>query len=106
MTKPPALPPPRVVARAITVWRLRRFIAQNVVDEPLGSGDPLAEGLLDSLAIEQLIAYIQEQFGVSFDDQELVAENFSSVPTLAVLVDTKRRCERRRRRVRSREEPS
>ena len=60
------------------------------MDEPVAEGDPLAEEALDSLAIEQLVTYLEDSFGVTFGDEEIVARNFASVPTLARLVDQKR----------------
>jgi acyl carrier protein len=68
---------------------------RELVEEPFEGRDPLAAEALDSLAIEQLIDYIEERFGVTFDDTEVVRENFSSIPTLAALVDEKRRAKRR-----------
>ena len=66
--------------------RIRRFIVDELLDErPVG--DPLAQDMLDSLALEQLVAFCQEEFGVSFDDADLVAENFESLGAVAALVD-------------------
>ena len=53
-------------------------------------GDPLAEDAVDSLGIEELVSYIEETFGVTFRDDEVVARNFASVPTLARVVNQKR----------------
>ena len=57
--------------------------------------DALAEGLLDSLAIEQLIAFAEDTFAIEFDDEELVAENFVTVDSVAALIDAKREQSRR-----------
>ena len=73
-----------------TAERIRAFIDQELIDEPHQNGDPLAADALDSVAIEQLITYLEEAFGVTFRDEEVVAKNFASVPTLAELVDEKR----------------
>ena len=69
---------------------LRQFIEQEILEEESPVADPLAEGLLDSLAVEQLIAYIEEEYGVTLDDDELVAENFASLAIVADLVESKR----------------
>jgi acyl carrier protein len=73
----------------MTARRIRRFIMRELLEEPFEGPDPLAAEALDSLAIEQLIEYIEGTFDVSFDDTELVRENFSSIPTLAALVNEK-----------------
>jgi len=44
--------------------------------------DLLASGILDSLAILQLVAYIDEQFGIEVPDQDVVYENFNSIRSL------------------------
>jgi len=70
--------------------KLRQFIEQEILEEESPVEDPLAEGLLDSLAVEQLIAYIEEEYGVMLDDDELVAENFASLAIVADLIESKR----------------
>ncbi len=69
--------------------QIRQYIGNELLDGAEVSGDPLAEGMLDSLAIEQLIGYIEDEFGVLFEDEELVAENFVSVSTVVGLVEEK-----------------
>ncbi len=69
--------------------QIRQYIGNELLDGAEVSGDPLAEGMLDSLAIEQLIGYIEDEFGVLFEDEELVAENFVSVSTVVNLVEEK-----------------
>lgn len=69
--------------------QIRQYIGDELLDGAEISGDPLAEGMLDSLAIEQLIGYIEDEFGVLFEDEELVAENFVSVSTVVDLVEGK-----------------
>jgi acyl carrier protein len=73
-----------------TAERIRSFIDEALLDGPARESDPLSEGALDSLAIEQLMSYIAEAFGVTFRDDEVVARNFASVPTLARVVNEKR----------------
>jgi acyl carrier protein len=72
-----------------TVALIERFIDDRLLEGPAG-GDPLDQGLLDSLAVEQLIAFLEDRFDIAFTDEELVPENFESVPQLAALVDRKR----------------
>lgn len=44
---------------------------------------------LDSMAVLELIAALEERFGVSIDDDEVTAEVFDTLGTLAALVDEK-----------------
>jgi acyl carrier protein len=72
-----------------TAREIRRFLDVELLDAPV-DGDPLTAGVLDSLAIEQLTAFVEEQFDIVLDDADLVAENFASVDVLAALVDARR----------------
>jgi acyl carrier protein len=72
-----------------TAKRIRRFL-DDLNDGETIEGDPLALGLMDSLAIEQLIAFLEESFDIEFDDEELVAENFATIDDVTNLVETKR----------------
>jgi acyl carrier protein len=44
--------------------------------------DLLSAGILDSLAILQLVAYVEDQFGIKVPDEDVVFENFQSVSAL------------------------
>lgn len=44
--------------------------------------DLLAAGILDSLGILQLVAYIDDELGVQVPDEDVVMENFVSVNAL------------------------
>ena len=73
-----------------TAERIRSFIDEELMEDGPSEGDPLAEDAVDSLGIEELVSYIEEAFGVTFRDDEVVARNFASVPTLAQVVNQKR----------------
>ena len=45
--------------------------------------DLLSAGILDSLAILQLVAYIEDQFGIKIPDEDVVFENFQSINALS-----------------------
>ena len=74
-----------------TSKQIRRFVDRELLSHGVPVGiDPLADGLLDSLAVEQLIAFLEESFDIEFDDEELVAENFATIETVATFVDNKK----------------
>jgi acyl carrier protein len=78
------------------LWTTKRRIRRHINRELLeGSGqrprDALAAGALDSLALEELVAYLEDRYGIVFTDDEFVAENFSSTLALASLVEAKRK---------------
>jgi len=45
--------------------------------------DLLSAGIIDSLGILQLVAFIDDQFGIQVPDEDVVIENFQSVNALA-----------------------
>jgi len=49
--------------------------------------DLLSAGILDSLAILQLVAYIEDQFGIKVPDEDVVFENFQSINALTVYLE-------------------
>jgi hypothetical protein len=69
--------------------KLGEFIVAELLDQPFGGGDPLEEGVVDSLGIEQLVQYIEEEYGVKLSDEDLVERNFESLAAVAALVDRK-----------------
>lgn len=46
---------------------------------------------LDSLAVVELIAALQERFGIEFDDEDVTAEAFATLGSLAALVENRLR---------------
>ena len=75
--------------RAEIEGALRRFIVEELLEGPYDGEDPLAEGEVDSLGVEQLVEYSFEVWSVELDDEEIVEENFESVAALAALVALK-----------------
>lgn len=68
---------------------LKRFIDEELLEAPFAGDDPLAAGEVDSLGIEQLIEYAFEVWNIELDDEDIVAENFESLGSLAALVESK-----------------
>ena len=56
----------------------------------LGDTDSLlATGVVDSVAMIGLVSALEERFGISIDDAELVPEHFDSVRAIVSLVSRK-----------------
>lgn len=49
----------------------------------------LESGVVDSLGILDVVAFLEQTFRVKIDDEELVPENFGSVHDLSVFVSSK-----------------
>ena len=61
-----------------------------VLDEQSDHRDLLAEGLIDSMAVMELVAHIEETFDVVVEDEEIIADNFRSVQSMACYVVQKK----------------
>jgi len=67
---------------------IRNFIVENFLfgnREKLPADDDsfLQKGLIDSTGILEVISFIEERFGISVEDNELVPENLDSIRRLA-----------------------
>lgn len=65
---------------------LMEYIQQNLLKgrvTNLGKDDDLLDsGILNSLGILQLVAFIDERFGFQVPDEDVVYENFNSVQAI------------------------
>jgi acyl carrier protein len=58
--------------------------------ESIGLDDDLVDsGILDSMAIMQLVAYLEKQFGITIPTEEIDPEHFATVTALAGLVKSR-----------------
>jgi acyl carrier protein len=74
---------------------IRKFIAEelssNGLGESLADDYPLLDRqVIDSLGLFQLVGFLETEFGVEVDDEELVPGNFGTIGDIARLVDDKR----------------
>lgn len=73
--------------------RVRAFFRDNfyVDGDIAGDASLLAEGVIDSTGVLELIAFLEESFGITIEDHEMVPENLDSVDAIAAFVGKKRR---------------
>jgi acyl carrier protein len=74
--------------------KIKDFIAKNLVYDPNGYSYPddasfLREGIVDSLGIMDLVAFLQSEFCITVETQDITPENFDSVMKLAGFVRSK-----------------
>lgn len=74
---------------------IRDFVARNLLysDDGFPYADDtsfLREGIIDSLGVMELVAFVQRTFGVNVDQPEVTTANFDSVANLAAFVRQKR----------------
>lgn len=74
--------------------KVREYIIENFLfgdAEPLADDDMslLDEGVIDSVGVMELVAFLESDFGISVGDEELVPDNLDSVSNLVVFVGRK-----------------
>ena len=78
----------------------RDIVYEYIVDEIMGgSNDPpisdsddlLESGIIDSLGVMSLLAFLENKFSFKFSSEDLLPENFSSINSIVVLVNRQRR---------------
>jgi acyl carrier protein len=73
---------------------VEKFIVEEIA---LGTGiesvghdeDLLAQDVIDSLGIVELVAFLESRFGIQVGDDDLLPENFSSVNRVVAFVEAK-----------------
>ena len=74
-----------------TKAKVRGFILENFLfgdtSVNLEDGDSLLEmGIIDSTGVMEIIQYLEDEFGVTVDDVEMVPENLDSMNNIATFV--------------------
>jgi acyl carrier protein len=76
--------------RNVTRERIRRFISDTFFVDTFGDDESfLRSGILDSLGMMQLVAFLDSELGVKVEDSELVPENLDSVANVVAYVERK-----------------
>ena len=65
-------------------------LAYEREERRIAPDEQLLGGLLDSIAILSLVEFLQDEFAIRVEDDELVPENFETVRAVASLVARKR----------------
>ena len=65
-----------------------RDIAYDRIDT-LGPDEPLLNGALDSTDVLRLVVFVEDRYGITIADDELIPENFATVRALAALLSSK-----------------
>lgn len=73
--------------------QIKQFILKNLYfaeDNTLDNDASFLEtGVVDSTGVMELVAFVQSQFGVTVEPQEIVVENFDSISKVARFVRQK-----------------
>jgi acyl carrier protein len=72
---------------------IRGFIVENFLfGEEAGLKDDssfLEEGIVDSTGIMQLVSFLQEQYRIAIEDEELIPDNLDSIQKITSFIQEK-----------------
>ncbi len=71
-----------------TTQRVTTFIYEDLLNSPpgleLGVDTPLLmDGLVSSIAAMRLVAFLEEQFGISVPPEDVTLENFGTIASIS-----------------------
>lgn len=73
--------------------KIREFIVENFLfgnANDLEDGTSfLEEGIIDSTGILELVTYLEEEFAITIEDEELIPENLDSITNVNTYLITK-----------------
>ena len=74
--------------------QVRTFVRSNFyVPEALTLSDDaslLEQGIIDSTGVLELVTFIEDSFGITVEDAEMVPQNLDSVERIATFVSSKK----------------
>jgi acyl carrier protein len=74
--------------------KIKRFIIETFLfdsdEEALDDDESLLDsGVIDSTGVLELVAFVEEEFGIEVKDEELIPENLDSISKLATYIEKK-----------------
>ena len=75
---------------------LREFIVEAFLfgdeSEPFEDSDSfMQKGVIDSTGVLELVAFLEENYGVTVDDEEMIPANLDSLDNLAAFIQKRQR---------------
>lgn len=77
-----------------TKEKIRNYITDNLIfaqdDSAIEDDVSLLEaGIMDSVAVMELVLFVEEEFQLEIDDNEIIPENFDSISNLSNFIHAK-----------------
>jgi acyl carrier protein len=77
------------IAAEVEQFILADIAAGRGIESVAHDSDLLAEGIIDSLGITELIAFLEGKYAIKVDDDDIDAENFRSIDSIVAFVGRK-----------------
>ena len=76
--------------------QIRSYVAESLLFSSNGyefsdNASFLDKGIVDSTGVVELVLFVEENFGIEVDNDEIVPDNFDSVDNLAAYIQRKAR---------------
>ena len=74
--------------------KLKEFIAENILFSDNGypyqdSDSFLEKGIVDSMNVMEIVAYVEDNFDIEVEDLDIVPSNFDSITNISTYVQNK-----------------
>jgi acyl carrier protein len=78
----------------IVEQKLRKIVTETFLiggesGDLLGDDSFIEKGIIDSTGILQLVEFVEQEFGIKVDDEDLIPENLDSINRLVAFVEEK-----------------
>ena len=77
----------------LTRYRLRQFIANNFLfarEVELADDTSFLEtGIIDSTGMLEIISFLEQEYGISIDPEELIPDNLDSINRIVAFIERK-----------------
>ena len=78
------------IQEALTGFIQKTFISKKGVRDLSGDESLLDSGLIDSTGIFALVNFLEKEFGIEIDDEEVIPDNFDTINKLVAFVGGKK----------------
>jgi acyl carrier protein len=78
------------IERELSKFIVDNFLFGDVSAAPVADQPLVQSGLVDSTGLLEIVGFLESRFGVHAADEELIADNFGTIATIAKFVMSKR----------------
>jgi len=78
-----------IVEDVVRAYILENFLFTDDQAELINSDSFLEKGIVDSTGVLEIIAFIEEEFNLTIEDEEMLPENLDSVEFIVKFIQSK-----------------
>ena len=77
------------IRKELKAFIIELFLMGDASECPGDSDSFMKEGIIDSTGVLELVAFIEDQYGISIEDDEMTPANLDSLDNLVVFISGK-----------------